>query len=562
MSSRFSRRTALKTFSILPGILGVAGMGGTWGCSGSADEEAAHEADAVAKGAEILARYKKFVVLVMENRSFDHYFGHLSLPLNEGGEGRADVNGFQSLAAHANPDLNNNKVVPFRSTNMAIGDIDHEWEACHKQFNAGRNDGFVRAHQEDLVRLNDKNDATKANCFGTKDDKGVARCGDPKDPMAFYGREETPVYHQLLDEYALCDNWFASVMGPTWPNRYYIHAATSGGKKVNKPLSGIGSEARNSIFGMVSAAKKGFKKEGAVDPDRACVDFFADVPLLPIMFPTGAGLGDGLDFINFLPNFNYAHLFDAPREGGLNDLSRLSGKIFGDKIPSGLLNFIAEARRSPTFETLCREGKLPPISFIEPPYQLAPMDDHPPHDVLAGQAFVASIYKMLSESPDWKHTCLIITYDEHGSFYDHVKPGVVNEDENAEFRQLGFRVPSLVIGGGIKSGHVSKTRYDHCSVLSTLTRRFDLEPSNRRVELASDIRDCIATGTGGSKGTMRLQKVQLSESRIMHSAEIADGQKQIVEKVFAGEVPFEAKRVFTDGMLQIFDRLGVANIGK
>jgi hypothetical protein len=148
---------------------------------------------------------------------------------------------------------------------------------------------------------------------------------------------------------------------------------------------------------------------------RQCVDFFSDVPLLPIMYPTAAGLGDGLDFIDFLPNFNYAHVFDAPRDQGLSDLEKFAGNIFGDKTPKALLKLIAEARRSPTFETLCREGLLPPISYIEPPYQLAPMDDHPPHNVMAGQAFIASIYKMLSESPDWKHTCLIITYDEHGS---------------------------------------------------------------------------------------------------------------------------------------------------
>jgi hypothetical protein len=560
--SAFSRRRALQAFSILPGVIGLAGLGSV-GCSGSADEEGSSSADAVAKGAEILARYKKFVVVIMENRSFDHYFGHLSLPLAEGGEGRADVNGFKSLAAHANPDLDGNKVLPFRTKEMAIGDIDHEWDACHKQFNAGMMDGFVRAHQEDLVRLNDKDPSTKANCFGFKDDKGIQRCGEPKDPMAFYGREDTPVYHQLLDEYTLCDAWHASVMGPTWPNRFYLHAASSGGKKSNNSLSGIGSVARNSIFGMVSAAKGGFKKEGAPDPSRACVDFFSDVPLLPLMFPTVVGQGDGVDFLNFLPNFNYAHLFDAPRAAGVNDLERLAGGIFGDKVPKSLLDFIAASRVHPTFETLCREGKLPPISYIEPPYQLAPMDDHPPHNIQAGQAFIAAIYKMLQDSPDWKHTLLIVTYDEHGSFYDHVKPGAVAEEENPEFRQLGFRVPALIVGPGVKSGHVSHTRYDHCSILSTLSRRFSLEPSNKRVELAADVRDAIATGSqGAAKGDLRLQKVQLSESDVLFSAMIADGQKEVVQQAFHGEVPFEAKRVFTNGMLEIFDRLGVADIKK
>src|SRR4030095_13116749 len=112
---------------------------------------------------ELLSRYKKFVVVIMENRSFDHYFGHLSLPVSEGGQGRTDVEGFKSIAEHSTPDRNKNKVSIFRPTledgkpNYMIGDIDHEWEACHAQFNSGKNDGFVTAHEEDLAKPKDDN---------------------------------------------------------------------------------------------------------------------------------------------------------------------------------------------------------------------------------------------------------------------------------------------------------------------------------------------------------------------------------------------------------------------
>ena len=547
----------------LPGMLAL-------GCAAEAEEEAEASEDAIQGASELLTRYKKFVIVIMENRSFDHYFGHLSLSREEGGEGNTKVNGFSTLAAHTNLDLNGNKVGIFRPQGHELGDIDHEWEACHDQFGGGTNDGFVRAHQKDLVRLNDGDETTKAICFGTTTDDAVpvAKCGDPKDPMAFYTRQDTPVYHQLLDEYVLCDNWFASVMGPTWPNRYYLHAATSGGRKVNKPLSGIGSEARNSIFGQVSARARQIRRDNRSlgDESRLCVNFFADVPLLPIMFPTALGMGNGLDFINLFPDFNYAHLYDRPRSGGQDALTQLTnGKLFGGNIPSGFLEFVANARRSPTFQTLCAEGKLPPISYIEPPFMLAPMDDHPPHDVLAGQAFISSIYKMLQDSPDWNDTLLIITYDEHGSFYDHVRPGVVNEDQNSEFRQLGFRVPSLVIGAGVKKNHVSKVQYDHCSVISTLSNRFGLAPINDRVRVAKPLLDCIASSaerSAAASGGLRLQRVQLSESKVLGSARIAAGQKEIVEKVFHGSVPYEAKRIFTNGILEIFDQLGVASIGR
>src|SRR5678816_4162938 len=233
MTFRLSRRSALQALSAFSAIPGSLALGG---CSGSPEEEEDDNA-AVTAGPELLKRYKKIVVLIMENRSFDHYFGHLSLPRAEGGEGRTDVNGFKSLAAHTNKDLNGNPVGIFKSTNYAIGDIDHEWGACHEQFGNGKNDGFVSAHQKDLENLKTdprvnpdaQKDGKRANCYGQKVDLDQdSRCADPKDPMAFYTRQDTPVYHQFADEYALCDNWFASVMGPTWPNRFYLHAGTSG----------------------------------------------------------------------------------------------------------------------------------------------------------------------------------------------------------------------------------------------------------------------------------------------------------------------------------------------
>jgi hypothetical protein len=567
MTFKFSRRRALQGLTVGAGMVAT----GATGCASEepAEDEVEGSEDAISQQGEIFKRYKKFVILVMENRSFDHLFGHLSLPEAEGGEGRTNVNGFSSLAAHTNKDLNGNKVGIWHAEEKELGDIDHEWEACHEQFGGGQMNGFVSAHQKDLVRLNDNDPNTVAICYGTTTDDPtpVPKCGAPKDPMAFYKREDTPVFHQLLDEYVLCDNWFASVMGPTWPNRYYIHAASSGSRKVNKPLSGIGTVARNSVFGAVSARARQLRAENPAlgNEKRLCVDFFSDVPLLPIMFPTALGMGNGLDFINILPDFNYAHMFDRPRAEGRQALTAATnGKVFGGSIPGPVLNFIAEARRSPTFETLCREGKLPPVSFIEPPYQLAPADDHPPHNIMMGQAFVASVYKMLQNSPDWNDTLFIITYDEHGSFYDHVKPGIVNEDTDGEFRQLGFRVPAIVIGAGLKKGHVSKVQYDHCSVLSTLTHRFNLPPSNDRVRKANPLVDCVATTTNRSQvtsGGLRLARVELSEQTVLASAEIADGQKEIVKSVFRGNVPFEAKKMFTNELFETFDRLGIANIG-
>ena len=96
----------------------------------------------------------------------------------------------------------------------------------------------------------------------------------------------------------------------------------------------------------------------------------------------------------------------------------------------------------------------------------------------------------LAKSPQWKNTLLVITYDEHGGFFDHVPPPSVT-DERAEFRQLGFRVPTMVIGPYVKQNYVSSVQYDHTSALKHLQTTFALDPLNERMNSANDLMDCI-----------------------------------------------------------------------
>ncbi len=177
---------------------------------------------------------------MMENRSFDHYFGHLSLPTSLGGEGRIDVDGFKgNEMQYLAQGSARTAFKPFAVTGYGIGDIDHEWAACHGQFNGGKMDGFIQMHFEDLER---KRLRQPANC-----DKVRAAIGDP---LAYYTRKDTPVFHQLLDNYTLCDRWFSSVMGPTWPNRLYLDAATSCGVKSNVTVSFLSTISRR--FGLTA----------------------------------------------------------------------------------------------------------------------------------------------------------------------------------------------------------------------------------------------------------------------------------------------------------------------
>jgi phospholipase C len=216
------------------------------------------------------------------------------------------------------------------------------------------------------------------------------------------------------------------VLGPTWPNRFYLHSTTSKGKKDNKPFI---TGAPDTIWDRLKELKLTYKNYAA-----GAVTWYV-----------GGFAGKVLTGMN--PSAGIAEFFDA-----------------------------------------AKTGKLPSFSLIDPDYQAS--DDHPAHNILRGQAFVASVYKALAESPAWQKTLLIVTYDEHGGFYDHVPPPVA-VDDLPEFARQGFRVPTFVIGPTVKKGYVCKTVLEHSSVAATLKTRFDIKSLSKRMDAASDITDCI-----------------------------------------------------------------------
>ena len=135
-------------------------------------------------------------------------------------------------------------------------------------------------------------------------------------------------------------------------------------------------------------------------------------------------------------------------------------------------------------------GTLAPVVMVDPGFTMN--DDHPPHHPLLGQQFIASIYNALATSPQWESTLLVVTYDEHGGFFDHVAPPKAADQRMAEgFDQLGFRVPTMVIGPYVKQGYVSSTVYDHTSVLKQIENMFHVAPLTMRDAAANDLSDMI-----------------------------------------------------------------------
>lgn len=151
------------------------------------------------------------VVLMMENRSFDHYFQKLP----ESGQTDVDV----APETYTNPDANGMPVAPFHDNQFCLVDVNHEWTGTHEQINSGMMDGFFKT--------NDGWNELPAGAGMNETYRSGARA------LGYYTSEDIPFYHWLANEFSISDRYFSSVAGPTWPNRMYLYAASSYGKVHN-----------------------------------------------------------------------------------------------------------------------------------------------------------------------------------------------------------------------------------------------------------------------------------------------------------------------------------------
>src|SRR5262249_39760005 len=137
-----------------------------------------------------------------------------------------------------------------------------------------------------------------------------------------------------------------------------------------------------------------------------------------------------------------------------------------------------------------KNGKLPAVTFVDPNF--GRNDDHPPCHPVFGQQFIASVYAALAASPLWNQLLFVVTYDENGGYFDHVAPPKAPDDRAREgFDQLGFRVPAVIAGPYVKSGHVSSTVRDHTSIIAHIRGMFNLPPLTARDAAANDLSDLL-----------------------------------------------------------------------
>ncbi len=355
-------------------------------------------------------RIDHVIVLMLENRSFDHMLGWPA------------VAGRQIPVDPANPAAGLAPVFVWNTPDAyrTTPDPGHEFEDVTLQLFGGSeppatatptNDGFVLSYSQ---RRDDD-----GHQVGPEVGKKILGC---------FGPSLLPVMRTLAEHFVVCDHWFASVPGPTWPNRDYVHAGTSMGR-VNSPT------AWELLWG----------------------------------YPRVRTI--------------YQNLQDAGKTWKIyyHDVSQAF--YFRDLVEYQRTNFVSFAE----FEATVRQGTLPQYSFIEPRFFSTLLeganDQHPPHDVREGERLIATIYDALRSQEDvWRQSLFVVVYDEHGGFYDRVPPpaDAVNPDginsiaPPFAFDRFGVRVPALLVSPWVPKGQIDSTTYDHTSVLSFLKKHFGL----------------------------------------------------------------------------------------
>jgi phospholipase C len=157
-------------------------------------------------------------------------------------------------------------------------------------------------------------------------------------------------------------------------------------------------------------------------------------------------------------------------------------------------------------------------------------------NVALGQLLISTIYAALANGPAWERTLFVITYDESGGFYDHVPPPST-VDSRAEFRQLGFRVPGLVIGPHVRRGCANNTQFEHASIAATIAAKWGLDPLNDRVAATMDLSSCIHPEfIDNPRAPITLPKVEVPAD-LIEKLELNDTQPELAAAADEGRIP-------------------------
>lgn len=356
------------------------------------------------------------VVLMMENRSFDHMLGalkatHPNIDGLTGNESNPDTSGAQV------------RVQPLAEYQSQLDpDPNHHFAAVNLQiFNSTQHGPPLPATMQGFI----------GSYFNQQQNTAHSH-----DILYYFTPDKLPVLTKLATQYAVFNRWFASIPGPTICNRAFAHYGTSFGQ-VSMDIFYEGKAFQAIYTRLLSAG-------------HTCKLFYYDEA------------SSTMEVVNLLQN---------------------QAALFGT---------------FPDFLTACSQNALPDYCFIEPNYTDHPApdgsgeaiasDQHPDHDVRAGEQFIAQVYNAIRSNPNlWPNTALLLVYDEHGGIYDHVPPPSCSPDtpfiaqpadtgtlDSFSFDRLGVRVPAILISPWVPAGSVINDTFDHACIPATVTEFFQL----------------------------------------------------------------------------------------
>jgi len=399
---------------------------------------------------------RHIVILMMENRSFDHFLGWVP-----GVDGRHDLTFVSAVDGNTYPNY------PLAPDFQGCGysDPDHSWEGWLVEHNYGRMDGFLQRP------------TTPA------DNPGVTLAAANTFPIGYYtnfefdGRRKAlpdlPITGALAEQYTTLDRYFCAFAGETYPNRFYQHAGQTDRDHNSEVASTLPT-----IWDQLSPIpnSNGIPTGGY---------YYQDAPFLALWASPAIEPGATFKYQAFMHPFSDADVDTAALSSGTS------------------------------FVDACQNGTLPNVCYIDPAFDNEGTgtsgDDHPLGDIRLGERFIADAYHALADNGYLDDTVFIVTFDEWGGFYDHVPPPQVIDDTNPadvnhsgdsttptdgqlypNYRQLGFRVPGIVVSNLARPRQVVNWGpFEHCSSLALIESTFGLTPLTARDRYALNLRDIL-----------------------------------------------------------------------
>jgi phospholipase C len=343
------------------------------------------------------------VVVMMENRSFDHFLGWMPGAIHDRTRTYVNGDGQAFTPYHLGKD----------TRGCGHPDPGHGWSQGRTQLGPNRDaSGFL-----------------------------APGSGNDEFAVGYYNDDDIPIWKALSEQGTIVDQYFCSVLTSTWPNRWYQHGATSGGRQGNAiPTSPTGFP-DTTIWDRCDAAGVSWAY------------YYSNLPFIGL----------------------YGHRFMVGRAANVRHVSA----------------FYADAAT----------GTLPQVCFVDPffttPAEGIGNDDHPLADIRLGQQFLSDVVGAFTRSSQFGRGALFVNYDEWGGFFDTVIPPPAADERAAQgFDQRGFRTPAVVISprarkGAVSSQLVDGAVYDATSILKFIEWRFDLPPLTMRDADARNIGELL-----------------------------------------------------------------------